>query len=101
MLTIEDLKEYRKREGLTLDDIERYSDVKKKSYSDAELHRLNLTERIYENYVKGINGCLQAKADGTFEVERRKFLDERKRREKERKEKLEKEKLEKMKALKK
>ena len=72
MFSGKDLKEYRVMEGLSQRDVERYCDISHEAIGMVERGENNVTEYNYREIIKGINGAIQAKARGTFEVDKAK-----------------------------
>lgn len=75
MLNAQDLKEYRLLKGLSQRDVAMYCDLSHNLIGDIELGQRNLTEYNYQEIVKGINAASQAKARGTFEADKKKFME--------------------------
>ena len=50
-----------------------YCDVSHRLIGEVENRERNLTEYNYQEIVKGINRARQAKANGTFEADKKKF----------------------------
>ena len=73
MLNALELKEYRQLSGLSQRDVAMYCDVSYRLIGDVENCESNLTEFNYQEIVKGINRARQAKANGTFEADKKKF----------------------------
>lgn len=75
MLRPSDLKDYRLMRGLSQRDVAMYCDLSHNLIGDIELGQRNLTEYNYQEIVKGINAASQAKARGTFEADKKKFME--------------------------
>ena len=81
MLSGVDLKEYRLFRYLSLRDVARYCDVSHELIGKVENGEVGVTQYNHDQIVKGINGAVQAIADGTFdalkEAESQKIKEER------------------------
>ena len=73
MLNALELKEYRLLSGLSQRDVAMYCDVSHRLIGEVENRERNLTEYNYQEIIKGINRARQAKANGTFEADKKKF----------------------------
>ena len=73
MLNALELKEYRLLSGLSQRDVAMSCDVSHRLIREVENRERNLTEYNYQEIIKGINRARQAKANGTFEADKKKF----------------------------
>lgn len=72
MLNKEQLREYRILSGLTYRDVARYCDVSFQLIEEVEKGKTGVTEYNHDEIVKGINRAKQAIARGTFETDKKK-----------------------------
>lgn len=72
MLNRDDLREYRLMSGLTYRDVARYCELSFQTIQQIEAGERNVTAYNNGEIIKGINRAKQAKADGTFDADKKK-----------------------------
>lgn len=72
MLNKDDLREYRLMSGLTYRDVARYCDVTFQLIEEVEKGKTGVTQYNHDQIVMGINNAKMAKANGTFDEDKKK-----------------------------